>query len=144
MHSSNSLLFFQGTLVPGTSITSSNTEWQPHHHLRISSQDALIDPVTGAGSSQLIIETGGTQFMHHDWPLPSHRTQFAGIVGGTLGRGGARPMGPPGAGLQAFPVPPPPNSTFRAGYPLYHTCERPNTSKKRVTIVEDNNTESSV
>ena len=35
--------------------------------------------------------------------------------------------------------------SFRgASYPLYHTCERPNSGKKRVTIVEDNNTESSV
>ena len=28
--------------------------------------------------------------------------------------------------------------------PVYHTCERPTTGKKTVTIVEDNNTESSV
>jgi hypothetical protein len=29
-------------------------------------------------------------------------------------------------------------------YPVYHTCERPQNMKKKVTIVEDNNTESSV
>ena len=86
--------------------------------------------------------------MHHDWPLQAttnHRGQFASVMGGTLGRHVGRAIVPPN--LQ-YPAPPPPaHSTFRAGgggYPLYHTCERPSTSKKRVTIVEDNNTESSV
>ena len=107
-----------------------------------------MDPVgvSGTGNSQLVIETGGAHFMHHDWPLASHRTQFAGIVGGTLGRAGSRgvPTGANLSGMQPYPVPHPPNSTFRSpGYPLYHTCERP-LGKKRVTIVEDKNTESSV
>ena len=85
------------------------------------------------------------------------RGQFANVMGGTLGR--HAPMvhgghGAAGGGLQGGPSGPSnmPNiqqypSTFRGGntnsYPLYHTCERP-TNKKRVTIVEDNNTESSV
>ena len=82
---------FQGTLVQ---VPSSHADWPPRpsqHQLRISSQDALLDP-SGTGSSTLVIETGGGgQFMHHDWPIPSHgRAQFASIVGGTLGRAGPR------------------------------------------------------
>ena len=81
----------------------------------------------------VVIETGYVP--HHDWPQvnPPHPGQFASIVG-TLGRARNNPT------LEY--------SSFRANaaaYPLYHTCERPNnTAKKRVTIVEDNNTESSV
>ena len=79
--------------------------------------------------------------------------QFANVMGGTLGRhapmvhhGSLQGPGPSNIpNIQQYP------STFRGGggttttnsYPLYHTCERP-TNKKRVTIVEDNNTESSV
>ncbi len=37
------------------------------------------------------------------------------------------------------------NNPNSSSYPVYHTCERPhNAGKKKVTIVEDNNTESSV
>ena len=76
------------------------------------------------------------------------------MVGGTLGR---HPMPPPTRfqhqNLASFrrqeanpelPPPPPlePEYESASGYPMYHTCER--REKKRVTIVEDNNTESSV
>ena len=82
--------------------------------------------------------------MHHDWPLPQ-RTQFASVMGGTLGRHPPM-MNPPASRVPNVQYPQTSTSTFRAtaGYPLYHTCERPPSSKKRVTIVEDNNTESSV
>ena len=82
--------------------------------------------------------------MHHDWPLPQ-RTQFASVMGGTLGRH-PQMMKPPASRVPNVQYPPTSTSTLRAtaGYPLYHTCERPPSSKKRVTIVEDNNTESSV
>lgn len=141
----------KGTLVQvPSSHGGGGADWPPRHsqhQLRISSQDALLDS-SGNGSSQLVIETGGAiggQFMHHDWPLPSQggRAQFASIVGGTLGRAGPRGGVPNVYPIQGAPVVA--NSSFRgASYPLYHTCERPNSGKKRVTIVEDNNTESSV
>ena len=66
------------------------------------------------GQQQHHIPRGGTLGRH-----PSGRQGFVDCHGGVLKPGGV-------------PVSP---------YPLYHTCER---QKKRVTIVEDNNTESSV
>ena len=118
--------------------------------MRMSSQEALLSSRGGNGS-QLLGEPGNQHLQQQQQlppPPPEPWTQqqqtrgsFAGIMGGTLGRhapmivGGQGPTVP---NVQQYP------STFRGGsYPLYHTCERPS-SKKRVTIVEDNNTESSV
>ena len=83
-------------------VPASHSDWPPQHsqqggghQIRISSQNALLD-TSGNGNSQLVIEAAGAggQFMHHDWPLPSHaaggRAQFASIAGGTLGRAGPR------------------------------------------------------
>ena len=124
-----------------------------HPRIRLSSHDILPSTIVGpsGGSQQLLMESTphSGHFMHHDWPLPSDRGQFASVMGGggTLGRAGNRHQL-----FQAYPPHPPmqlgPSSTFRqrggAGN-IYHTCERPmSNNKKRDTIVEDNNTESSV
>ena len=130
--------------------------------MRMSPQDALLTPRGGGGNgSQLLVEsTTGSQLLQQQQqkqlppppPEPSwmqSRGQFANVMGGTLDRHAAPhgghhgPPSVPNVQQQQYP------STFRGGssYPMYHTCERPlhpATSKKRVTIVEDNNTESSV
>ena len=134
---------------------SSNVEWP----LRMSSQEALLASHSGNGS-QLLLEsaTGSSQLLQQQLPPPppepwtsQQQPKFvpAGpnhMLGGTLGRHtsimvGGQPSGAPSVPNVQYPT----GSTFRGGnrYPLYHTCERP-TNKKRVTIVEDNNTESSV
>ena len=134
------------------------------------SQQLLVDGGGGGARSVSPASGNGSQHLqqqfppppppepwtqHQQQPLPP-RGQFANVMGGTLGRhspmvhhghGAGGLQGPPPSGpsnipnIQQYP------STFRGGttnsYPLYHTCERP-TNKKRVTIVEDNNTESSV
>ena len=133
---------------------SSNVEWP----LRMSSQEALLASHSGNGS-QLLLEsaTGSSQLLQQQLPPPppepwtsQQQPKFAPapnhMLGGTLGRHtsimvGGQPSGGPSVPNVQYPT----GSTFRGGssYPLYHTCERP-TNKKRVTIVEDNNTESSV
>jgi len=144
LDSSSLLLASRRTSAKGT-IVQPTVEWpSQQQQIRISSQEALLDP--SGGSNQLLIESAGGQLMHHDWPLPQ-RTQFASVMGGTLGRHPAAMMNPAAASrVPNLQYPVSSTSTFRAtaGYPLYHTCERPPSSKKRVTIVEDNNTESSV
>ena len=120
-----------------------------------------VSPASGNGSSQLLQQQFPPPPPPEPWTqhqqqqlLPRGRSgQFANVMGGTLGRhapmvhhGSLQGPGPSNIpNIQQYP------STFRGGggttatnsYPLYHTCERP-TNKKRVTIVEDNNTESSV
>ena len=138
-------IIFLSLLHKGTIVQPTTVEWpSQQQQIRISSQEALLDPSGGGGSNQLLIESAGGQLMHHEWPLPQ-RTQFASVMGGTLGRHPAV-MNPAAASRVPNLQYPNSTSTFRAtaGYPLYHTCERPPPSKKRVTIVEDNNTESSV
>ena len=120
-----------------------------------------VSPASGNGSSQLLQQQfppppppePWTQHQQQQLPPRGSSGQFANVIGGTLGRhapmvhhGSLQGPGPSNIpNIQQYP------STFRGGggttatnsYPLYHTCERP-TNKKRVTIVEDNNTESSV
>ena len=120
-----------------------------------------VSPASGNGSSQLLQQQfppppppePWTQHQQQQLPPRGSSVQFANVMGGTLGRhapmvhhGSLQGPGPSNIpNIQQYP------STFRGGggttatnsYPLYHTCERP-TNKKRVTIVEDNNTESSV
>ena len=120
-----------------------------------------VSPASGNGSSQLLQQQfppppppePWTQHQQQQLPPRGSSGQFANVMGGTLGRhapmvhhGSLQGPGPSNIpNIQQYP------STFRGGggttatnsYPLYHTCERP-TNKKRVTIVEDNNTESSV
>lgn len=108
-------------------------------------QQPVVPPVPRHQfQDSMLIENVVVQPAHVDWPPMAghHRGQFASIVGGTLGRAPSRnphfvASSNPAAGGNM--------SSFH-GYPLYHTCERPSASasKKRVTIVEDNNTESSV
>ena len=121
-----------------------------------------VSPASGNGSSQLLQQQFPPPPPPEPWtqhqqqqqlPPRGSSGQFANVMGGTLGRhapmvhhGSLQGPGPSNIpNIQQYP------STFRGGggttatnsYPLYHTCERP-TNKKRVTIVEDNNTESSV
>ena len=120
-----------------------------------------VSPASGNGSSQLLQQQfppppppePWTQHQQQQLPPRGSSGQFANVMGGTLGRhapmvhhGSLQGPGPSNIpNIQQYP------STFRGSggttatnsYPLYHTCERP-TNKKRVTIVEDNNTESSV
>lgn len=141
----------------GGSLTGQHPQNHPEWpaHVRIPSQDGaahLMDMTRGvvSGSQQhLMLDPRGSGQQLADWPVV-HRGQFASVMGGTLGRQHPVGVGQHAAAGQRVPnvhLPPDIRGGRSGGghgqYPLYHTCERPS-GKKRVTIVEDNNTESSV
>ena len=87
-----------------------------------------IHPGPSSSSSSLYLtmshHPGGTSRFHDYATLGTPRLSPGGSRGSSI------------SGPSSISVPPP-----GVSYPMYHTCER---QKKRVTIMEDNNTESSV
>ena len=77
---------------------------------------------------------------NHAHMMAQQQRDWAATRGGTLGRH-PHQNGPGGVAMKQGGVAMKQGGVAVSPYPLYHTCER---QKKRVTIVEDNNTESSV
>lgn len=160
LDSSSLLLATRRTSAKGTVIQSSKGasvsrsggttfgphEWHGHIPPLLPPPEALMDQQQQQQQRvPPIDEWTPLQQQHHliSAAPPHHRGQFASVMGGTLGRhhpggGGSRQAN---LHMQYSTLGMP--STNKAPYPLYHTCDRAQ-QKKRVTIVEDNNTESSV